>query len=170
MPWPVMDKEREHQGNFLAHEVLAWVRFESWKSDVMVWLCPRSRKELLKQSWFNELVKAEEELEEHELQNGSVVMFGKCMKRFLNKDKIIKEDLEGPAFELLKNRFHDDLSKPLPLVGPPGRKTIPTSYFFNHDLEYLRYGNEEKMYALLVTKINAVRYEQEGIKEMIMYL
>ncbi|GKA13887.1 hypothetical protein Tco_0693533 [Tanacetum coccineum] len=47
----------------------------------------------------------EEELEEHKLQNGSVVMFGKCMNKFLNKDKITKEDLEGPAFELLKNRF-----------------------------------------------------------------
>ncbi|GKD69540.1 hypothetical protein Tco_1323630, partial [Tanacetum coccineum] len=135
------------------------------------------------------LVDAEEEPEEHELQNGSVVMFGKCMKKFLNKDKITKEDLEGPAFELLKkrfknsgklaynleqyhialtdkidwanpegNRFHDDLSKPLPLVGPPGRKTIPISYFFNHDLEYLKYGNEEKKYALSVTKIKVARY------------
>ncbi|GJV35030.1 hypothetical protein Tco_1407507 [Tanacetum coccineum] len=117
----------------------------------------------------------EHEPEEHELQNGLVVMFGKCMKKFLNKDKITKEYLEGLAFELLKkrfknsveleynleqchlaltdktdwanpkgNRFYDDLSKPLPLVRPPGKKTIPISYFFNRDLEYLKYGNEEK--------------------------
>ncbi|GKE11522.1 hypothetical protein Tco_1415073, partial [Tanacetum coccineum] len=130
------------------------------------------------------LVEAEEEPEEHELQNGSLVMFDKCMKKFLNKDKFTKEDLEGPAFRLLKNRFknfvkleynleqchlvlidkidwanpegnrfHDGLSKPLSLVGPPGRKTIPTSYFFSQDLEYLKYGNEEKKYALSVTKI-----------------
>ncbi|GKC28001.1 hypothetical protein Tco_1035295 [Tanacetum coccineum] len=127
-----------------------------------------SAKELLVRSWFNELVDVEDEPKEQKLLNGSVVLFGKCMKKFLNKDKITKEDLKGLTFELLKkrcknsveleynmeqyylaltnktdwanprvNRFHDDLSKPLPLVGPLGRKTIPISYFFNQDLEYL---------------------------------
>nr|GEY34545.1 hypothetical protein [Tanacetum cinerariifolium] len=67
-------------------------------------------------------------------------------------------------------RFHNNLSKPLPLVGPPGKKTIPTRYFFNHDLEYLRHGNEEKKYALSVTKIKAARYKQEGIEELIPYI
>ncbi|GJU01434.1 hypothetical protein Tco_1111772 [Tanacetum coccineum] len=149
----------------------------------------------------NELVDAEEEPEEHELLNGSVVMFGKCMKKLLNKDKITKEALEGSAFELLQkrfknsvdleynlehchlaltdkidranpegHRFHGDLSKPLPLVGPLGRKTIPISYFFNRDLEYLKYGNVEKKYDLSVTKIKAARYKQEGIEEMIPFL
>ncbi|GJS49998.1 hypothetical protein Tco_0600119 [Tanacetum coccineum] len=140
----------------------------------------------------------DKELEEHELQLGSTIMFGKCMKKFLNKDKITKADLEGPAFELLKkrfknfieleynleqchlalidridwtnpegDRFHNDLSKPLPLTGPPGRKSIPTRYFFKNDLECLRHRNEEKKYALSVTKIKAARYEQEGIEEFI---
>ncbi|GJU00160.1 hypothetical protein Tco_1110498 [Tanacetum coccineum] len=54
--------------------------------------------------------------------------------------------------------------------GLLGRKRIPISYFFNHDLEYLKYGNKEKMYALSVTKIKASRYEDEGIKEMIPFL
>nr|GEU88240.1 hypothetical protein [Tanacetum cinerariifolium] len=49
------------------------------------------------------------ELEEYELQNSLVVMFGKCMKKLLNKDKIIKKDLEGLAFELLKNRFKNSV-------------------------------------------------------------
>ncbi|GJS84827.1 hypothetical protein Tco_0751368 [Tanacetum coccineum] len=69
-----------------------------------------------------------------------------------------------------RSSFHNDLSKPLPLVGPPSRKTIPTRYLFNHDLEYLRHGNEEKKYALLVTKVKAARYEQEGIEELIPHL
>nr|GEX23711.1 retrovirus-related Pol polyprotein from transposon TNT 1-94 [Tanacetum cinerariifolium] len=64
----------------------------------------------------------------------------------------------------------DDLSKPLPLVGHPGRKTNPISYFFNCDLEYLKYRNQEKKYALSITKIKAARYEDLGIKEMISYL
>ncbi|GJS54697.1 RNA-directed DNA polymerase, eukaryota, reverse transcriptase zinc-binding domain protein [Tanacetum coccineum] len=96
------------------------------------------------------------EPEEHKLQFGSTVMFGKCMKKFLNKDKITKANLKG-------ERFHNDLSKPLPLTGPPGRKSILTRYFFNNDLEYLRRGNEEKKYALSMIKIKAAIYKQEGI-------
>nr|GEU94190.1 hypothetical protein [Tanacetum cinerariifolium] len=42
------------------------------------------------------------------------------------------------------NTFHNDMCKPLPLAGPPGKKTIPTSYFFNRDLEYLMDGDKEK--------------------------
>ncbi|GKC21993.1 hypothetical protein Tco_1024143 [Tanacetum coccineum] len=78
----------------------------------------------------------------------------KQMRSLLNKDKIIKVDLEGPKFEVLKNmfdwknpegdRFHTYLSKPLPPEGPPSRKTIPTRYFFNKYLEYLMHGNEER--------------------------
>ncbi|GJY37156.1 hypothetical protein Tco_0422534 [Tanacetum coccineum] len=65
------------------------------------------------------------------------------------------------------DRFHHDLSKLLPVTGPPGKKRIPVSYFFNHDLEYLMHGTKEKMYALSVTKIKATRYKDEGIEEMI---
>nr|GEX78263.1 hypothetical protein [Tanacetum cinerariifolium] len=35
-----------------------------------------------------------------------------------------------------------DISKPLPLSGPPGHVTIQTQFFFNHDLDYLRYGSK----------------------------
>ncbi|GJV61983.1 hypothetical protein Tco_1468083 [Tanacetum coccineum] len=146
-------------------------------------------EELPEQSWFNELVDAKKDSWEHELQIG---MFAKSMKNFLNKDKITKEDLEEPAFELLKNmfknsieleydkekcylamtdrinwpnpkgdRFYTDLSKPLSLEGPPGRKTILTRYFFNKDLKYLMHGNQEKKYALSLSEIKATRYEQE---------
>ncbi|GKA51585.1 hypothetical protein Tco_0744781 [Tanacetum coccineum] len=108
---------------------------------------------------FNELVDIEEEPDEHEYKNGSVVIFGKLVKKIFKKDKITKEDVEGP-FELLKgtckniikleykmeqchlaliykidwtnlesDRFHHDLSKPLPLTGPPGRKRIPAARY-----------------------------------------
>nr|GEY39894.1 hypothetical protein [Tanacetum cinerariifolium] len=105
------------------------------------------------QSWFNELVDVKEEPEENELINGSVVLF----------DKIDWSNVKG-------NKFHHDLSKPLSLVGPPSRKKIPVTYFFNHDLEYLKYKTKEKTYALLVIKIKDARYEDEGIEEMIPYL
>ncbi|GJV80497.1 hypothetical protein Tco_1516367 [Tanacetum coccineum] len=56
-----------------------------------------------------------------------------------------------------RERFHIDLSKPLPLEGPPGSKTIPTIYFFNKDLKYLKHGNEEKKYAPSLSKIKPAR-------------
>ncbi|GJR10377.1 hypothetical protein Tco_0793029 [Tanacetum coccineum] len=116
-----------------------------------------------KQNWFNEM---------------------NC----LQKDKLTKADLEGPAFTLLKGNFKNnieleynleqcylaltvqidwanpeggkcpyDLSKTLPFQGPPGYKTIPVDFFFNKDLEYLKTGNNEKKYALSLTKPKAAR-------------
>ncbi|GKE49822.1 hypothetical protein Tco_1481080, partial [Tanacetum coccineum] len=131
-----------------------------------------SKEELIVQSLFNELVVVEDEPEEHELINDSVLLFGKCMKKFLNKDKITKEDLEDKIdwANTKGNKFHNDLSKPLPLTSPPGRKKNPIIYFFNNDLEYLKYRNKKKVYVLSVTKIKAARYEDEGIEKMIPYL
>nr|GEX59680.1 hypothetical protein [Tanacetum cinerariifolium] len=100
----------------------------------------KKAKELLVQNWFNELVDAEEEPKEFEYKDGSVTIFGKLVKKIFKKDKITKEDVEGPL----------------------GRKRIPVSHFFNHDLEYLKYGTKENTYALSVTKIKAARYEDES--------
>ncbi|GJW46398.1 hypothetical protein Tco_0078044 [Tanacetum coccineum] len=42
-------------------------------------------------------------------QPGSTIMFAKKMRSFLNKDKIIKADVEGPKFEVLKNMFKNNV-------------------------------------------------------------
>nr|GEW40322.1 hypothetical protein [Tanacetum cinerariifolium] len=65
-------------------------------------------------------------------------------------DKIDWVNLEG-------NIFYNDLGKSLPLVGPPGRKTIPTRYIFNNDLEYLKHENKEKKYAISLSKLYVLR-------------
>nr|GEX01137.1 hypothetical protein [Tanacetum cinerariifolium] len=114
-----------------------------------------------------------EEPEEHEYKDGSVTSFEKLVKKIFKKDKITKEDVDGPSFELLKetcknnikliynmdqcslaltdmidwinpegDRFHHDLSKPLPLTRPLGKDIC----------------------SLSVTKIKG---EDEGIEEMI---
>ncbi|GJT63505.1 hypothetical protein Tco_1007038 [Tanacetum coccineum] len=62
----------------------------------------KSVEERLVQSWFNELVDAREEPEKHEYKDGSVTYFGKLVKKIFKKDKITKEDVDGPAFEILK--------------------------------------------------------------------
>ncbi|GJT67788.1 disulfide-isomerase-like protein [Tanacetum coccineum] len=62
-----------------------------------------------KQSWFNELMDADKYPWEFELQEGSTAMLAKKMKRFPKKDKIIRADLKGSSFELLKNRFKNNV-------------------------------------------------------------
>ncbi|GKA66605.1 hypothetical protein Tco_0766413 [Tanacetum coccineum] len=41
------------------------------------------------------------------------------------------------------DRYPFDLSKPLPLQGPPGHRTIVVDYFFNNDMEYLKTSDPE---------------------------
>nr|GEZ44507.1 hypothetical protein [Tanacetum cinerariifolium] len=107
--------------------------------------------------------------------------------------KLKPQDLEGPAFELVKT-FHpnvihlhyqmeechklltdnvDDsiirhnVSKPLPLGGPPGQVTIQYDFFFNKDLEYLRYGSKGDRLALSILKMKAAYYPDVGLEQMV---
>ncbi|GJU38840.1 hypothetical protein Tco_1191797 [Tanacetum coccineum] len=54
-----------------------------------------------------------------------------------------------------------NVSKPLPLGGPPGQVTIQFD-FFNKDLEYLRYGRKSGRLALLILKMKAAYYPNVG--------
>ncbi|GJY91265.1 hypothetical protein Tco_0506461 [Tanacetum coccineum] len=102
-------------------------------------------------------------------------------------------DLEGPAFEIVKV-FHPDVihlqfqmeechklltdqvddtilrynvSKPLPLGGEPGHVTIQPDFFFNKDLEYLRYGRKVGRPALSISKMKAAYYPDVGLEQLV---
>ncbi|GJZ72206.1 hypothetical protein Tco_0636057 [Tanacetum coccineum] len=60
-----------------------------------------------------------------------------------------------------------DVSRPLPLGGPPGHLTIQTEFFFNKDLEYLRYGNKGSRPALSISKMKAARYPDFGLELLV---
>nr|GEW05388.1 retrovirus-related Pol polyprotein from transposon TNT 1-94 [Tanacetum cinerariifolium] len=60
-----------------------------------------------------------------------------------------------------------DISKPLPLSGPPGHVTIQTQFFFIHDLVYLRYDSKGSEHALLISKMKAARYLNFGLELLI---
>ncbi|GJV47181.1 hypothetical protein Tco_1437393 [Tanacetum coccineum] len=51
-----------------------------------------------------------------------------------------------------------DVNRPLPLDGPPGHVTIQPQFFFNKDLEYLRYGSKGSNPALSISKMKAASY------------
>nr|GEV71409.1 hypothetical protein [Tanacetum cinerariifolium] len=111
-----------------------------------------------------------------------------CKRRGITELK--PQDLEGPAFKIVKV-FHPDVihlqyqmeechklltdsvddpmlrhnvSKPLPLGGPPGQVTIQSNFFFNKDLEYLRYGSRP---VLSISKMKAAYYPDAGHEQMV---
>nr|GFA01659.1 hypothetical protein [Tanacetum cinerariifolium] len=110
------------------------------------------------------------------VQTGDMAIFMDC--------KLKPQDLEGPAFELVKvfhpNVIHlqyqmeechkllidsvDDsiirhnVSKPLPLGGPPGQVIIQSDFFFNKDLEYLRYSSKGSRPAIEVFSMYGYDY------------
>ncbi|GJY15636.1 hypothetical protein Tco_0386058 [Tanacetum coccineum] len=60
-----------------------------------------------------------------------------------------------------------DISSPLPLSGPLGHVTIQTQFFFNNDLDYLRYGNKGSGQALLISKMKVARYPDFGLELLV---
>nr|GEU39010.1 integrase, catalytic region, zinc finger, CCHC-type, peptidase aspartic, catalytic [Tanacetum cinerariifolium] len=60
-----------------------------------------------------------------------------------------------------------NVSKPLPLGGPPGQVTIQSDFFFNKDLEYLRYGSKGSRPTLSISKMKAAYYPDVGLEQMV---
>nr|GEW32802.1 hypothetical protein [Tanacetum cinerariifolium] len=60
-----------------------------------------------------------------------------------------------------------NVSKPLPLGGPPGQVTIQSDFFFNKDFEYLRYDSKGSRPALSISKMNATYYLDVGLEQMV---
>nr|GEX53697.1 hypothetical protein [Tanacetum cinerariifolium] len=60
-----------------------------------------------------------------------------------------------------------NVSKPLPLGGPPGQGTIQSDFFFNKDLEYLRYDSKGRRPALSISKMKAAYYPDAGLEQMV---
>nr|GEW45239.1 hypothetical protein [Tanacetum cinerariifolium] len=123
-------------------------------------------------------------------KTGDMVMF---MDWFCKRQRITEltpQDLEGPSFELVKvfhpNVIHlqyqmeecytlltdsvDDsiirhnVRKPLPLGGPPGQVTIQSEFFFNKDLEYLRYASKGSRPTLSISRMKEAYYPDVGLE------
>nr|GEU90082.1 hypothetical protein [Tanacetum cinerariifolium] len=63
--------------------------------------------------------------------------------------------------------IRDNVSKPLPLGGPPGQVTTQFGFFSNKDLEYLRYGSKGSRPALSISKMKAAYYPDVGFEQMV---
>ncbi|GJV50646.1 hypothetical protein Tco_1446387 [Tanacetum coccineum] len=83
----------------------------------------------------------------------------------------VPEDIEE-CHKLLSNQVDEGLlkynvSRPLLLGGPPGQVTIQTEFFFNKDLEYLRFGHKGDRLAVSITKMKAASYPDVRLEQMV---
>ncbi|GJU13684.1 hypothetical protein Tco_1136080 [Tanacetum coccineum] len=60
-----------------------------------------------------------------------------------------------------------NVSKPPPLGGQPGQVIIQDNFFFNKDLEYLRYGSKGGRPVLSISKMKAAYYPDVGLEQMV---
>ncbi|GKC44254.1 hypothetical protein Tco_1061976, partial [Tanacetum coccineum] len=76
-----------------------------------------------------------------------------CFRKKQGITELTPEHLEGPAYEVVK-AFHPDVM-------------IQTEFFFNKDLEYLRFGHKGDRLALSITKMKAASYPDAGLEQMV---
>nr|GEU56236.1 monodehydroascorbate reductase [Tanacetum cinerariifolium] len=127
------------------------------------------------------------------VQTGDIATFMDWFCKRQGITELKPQDLEGLAFKIIKV-FHPDVihlqyqmeechklltdsvddpilrhnvSKPLPLGGPLGQVTIQSDFFFNKDLEYLRYGSNDSRHALSISKMKAAYYPDAGLEQMV---
>ncbi|GJU84217.1 hypothetical protein Tco_1291763 [Tanacetum coccineum] len=126
-------------------------------------------------------------------QTGDIATFMDWYCKRQGISELTPKDLEGPAYEIVK-AFHPDVvhlqfqmeechklltdkvddailqynvSKPLPLGGEPGHITIQSDFFFNKDLEYLRYGRKIGRPTLSISKMKAAFYPDVGLEQLV---
>nr|GEV93780.1 hypothetical protein [Tanacetum cinerariifolium] len=126
------------------------------------------------QPWFTQMVFATKDPNIFNDLIATPIEFSKYVLNGLKIENLTQDTLLGPAFNLLKctcsnkeDRYPFDLSKPLPLQGPPGHETVVADYFFKNDLEYLNTSDPEVTYTTSIIKIKATRYEIRVIKDMV---
>ncbi|GJT32380.1 hypothetical protein Tco_0922799 [Tanacetum coccineum] len=102
--------------------------------------------------------------------------FSKFEKNRLKLDKITKEDLVRPVFNLLKGTYQSSIEleynkeecykaliERLDWENPKGHLTIASEYFFNNDLEYLKSIDSERKYTMSITKIKVSRFLKHDV-------
>ncbi|GJX50507.1 hypothetical protein Tco_0277352 [Tanacetum coccineum] len=72
-------------------------------------------------------------------------------------------DWANPKGDQVRINVH----RPLPLGGPSGHVTIQTEFFFNKDLEYLRFGNKGSMPVLSISKMKVAHYPEFGLELLV---
>ncbi|GJZ26038.1 hypothetical protein Tco_0570291 [Tanacetum coccineum] len=100
------------------------------------------------------------------LLKGSCKSFAELEYHFEECYKDVNDRLDWHNPEGREYQF--DLSKPLPFIEDQGRQVVPTDYFINNDLEYLKGGSSSSKYMTSTTRTKAAKYDNiKGIEDMV---
>ncbi|GJW39049.1 hypothetical protein Tco_0064894 [Tanacetum coccineum] len=132
-----------------------------WKTRDMAsfikWYCKQiGKKELVKDNFEGQAYKIVRPFH----KNNISLQFQMEEYHLLLADQIDLINPEG-------NQVVHDISKPLPLGGPPGQVTIQPQYFFNKDLEYLVSSDKERRHALSISKLKEAYHPDFGLEELV---
>ncbi|GJY82176.1 hypothetical protein Tco_0494927 [Tanacetum coccineum] len=159
------------------------------------WTIPSSDLTMLTNNWSSTLKSTYAPPPENSLlaQTDDIATFMDWYCKRQGIFKLTPKDLEGPAYKIVKV-FHPDVvhlqfqmeechklltnqvddailrynvSNPLPLGGEPGHVTIQPDFFFNKDLEYLRYGRKVGRPTLSISKMKAAYYPNVGLEQLV---
>ncbi|GKB56495.1 hypothetical protein Tco_0912681 [Tanacetum coccineum] len=138
------------------------------------WIIPSSNVSGIENNWASALVSTYETPAENSLlaKTGDMTTFMNWYCRQMNKTKLTQADFESQAYEVdwtnpEGDQVRFDVKRPLPLGGLPGHETIKTHFFFNKDLEYLRYANKGSSPALSISKMKVTCYPDFGLELLV---
>ncbi|GJY34558.1 hypothetical protein Tco_0419027 [Tanacetum coccineum] len=139
------------------------------------WIIPSFNASDVENNWAAALASTYEPPAENTLleKTGDMTTFMDWYCYQVNKTSLTQANLEGQAYEVVDwtnpegNQVRINVNRPLPLGGPPGHLTIQTQFFFNKDLDYLRYINKGSCPALSISKIKAARYPNFGLELLV---
>ncbi|GJY04022.1 hypothetical protein Tco_0369962 [Tanacetum coccineum] len=139
------------------------------------WIIPSSNVSDVENNWASALVSTSETPAENSLlaKTGDMTTFMKWFCRqmsftFSSRWKSVTRcsqiRLTG---RIRKDQVRINVNRPLPLGGLPGHEKIQTYFFFNKDLEYLRYGSKGSSLALSISKMKAISYPHFGLELLV---
>ncbi|GJZ94142.1 retrovirus-related pol polyprotein from transposon TNT 1-94 [Tanacetum coccineum] len=134
------------------------------------WVIPTSHIPDAVNNWANALATTYKAPAENSLleKTGDMQKFMNWYCQKMGKTELTQADLEGQAYEVVKPFYPDVIHLQFEMeYGPPGHVTIQTQFFFNKDLDYLRYGSKGSGQALSISKMKAARYHDFGLELLV---
>ncbi|GKA29979.1 hypothetical protein Tco_0716224 [Tanacetum coccineum] len=115
------------------------------------WIIPSSNVSAIENNWASALVSTYETPAENSLlaKTEDMMTFMNCFLPGCHSPSVLDGGVSQDAHR-------------------SGHETIPTHFFFNKDLEYLRYGSKGSNPALSISKMKAARYPDFGLKLLVL--
>ncbi|GJX77087.1 hypothetical protein Tco_0323898 [Tanacetum coccineum] len=123
------------------------------------------------QTWISKMAKTGKPPTTFDELMSTSIDFSAYVLHNLKIENLTQEHLVGPAFNLLKWTCKSRVELEFHFKEYQGCQVVPTNYFFNNDLKYLKGGSFSGKYTTSTTKTKAANYDNiEGIEDTVQTL